>query len=394
MTVNNNRVGSAATVINNGAIFDGDGIFINDTAQGGVTATANTVIGAEDDGIAVVNTGLNVSVTSNVVASIGAGTQAGDGIVVTGTGLVGTLGNLNGDVLVIGNTVSAVDGDGSADQHDGLSSGDGIRVSNVDGNAMVGNDGNTVIDVGDDGIEINGVAGNVSSSNNTIANTSTVTTTGDGIVITNVGNAYFGGGLTGRTVFVNNNTITTVGGDGTLDTLTDGLSGGDGIRVSDVDGSITVSNNIIQSIGNDGIQGYNINNTALVSGNQLNTISNNSGTGDGIVIENTGKYAATGGVAQGGSVTIVSNSVANVVNNNTDLDTDTISAGATQGLTSGDGIRVGAIDGEVLIGGSSTTGNTDHQHRRRWHSGLLRHRTERNDRGRSPSRIQLRVVGR
>ncbi|MGE0153605.1 MAG: right-handed parallel beta-helix repeat-containing protein [Reyranellaceae bacterium] len=255
VTVRHNLIGNAALpgVVFNGSAYDGDGIFILNSAAN-VSVHDNSVVNAEDDGIVVLNAGLAVTVADNTIAAVGDGTLAGDGILVSNTGTVGAADDLNGDVVVSGNHVDTVEGDGSADEDDGLSSGDGIRVSNVDGN-------------------------------------------------------------------------------------------------------ITVGSNSLQTIGNDGIQAYGIGGTALVEGNTLDSIGVFSNTGDGIVIENTGKYAASGGVAQGGSVTIIANAISNVESDAQD-DSDLLSAGASQGLSTGDGIRVGAIDGEVLIGGTSTTGNT------------------------------------
>ena len=349
VSVFNNSIGTG------GNLDTGDGIHIRDTGLT-VSVSGNSVNNAGDDGIAIVNVGLSVEVVDNIVFNVGFDSDGGDGILVTNTGTVGVDGDLNGTVRVLGNDISDVFGDGTADADDGRSRGDGIRVSEIDGDAILGNDGNTIVDADDDGIEAYMVNGNVSSSNNTITNVSQSTSTGDGIAIAYVGLAYTGAGLDNANVAVINNTITNSDGTGVADTLADGLSAGDGIRISNIDGIVTVSGNSIVDVGNDGIQLWNINGASTIVGNTVSLASQLSNTGDGIVVENTGGlFASDADTDEDGSVLIISNTVVDVFGSAA-LDTDTISGGVS--LSAGDGIRVGAIDGDVQIGQDSLTGNS------------------------------------
>src|SRR5690606_9439379 len=118
----------------------------------------------------------------------------------------------------------------------------GIRVGFVNGDVTVGGSpatGNTVTDVGDDGIQIyavdgiGGAAGGpaVLITDNRVSLTSAVGTGGDGIVVSYTGLFVSDAGGTTQgadgLVHIFDNTVDDVGGDGT--DLDDGRTAGDGI---------------------------------------------------------------------------------------------------------------------------------------------------------------------
>src|SRR6185369_8117779 len=191
---------------------------------------------------------------------------------------------------------------------------------------------------------------------NNIATVGVNTTDGDGIQISYVGR--FAGATAAVPVVVGYNGVNNVIGTG-LD-RDDGLTAGDGIRGSYIDGNVTMSRNLIADTGrfftftpagnisNDGIQLWNVSGSVSVTDNFLGgtaSIGVNTRDGDGIVIEGTGGLASNFGVAGGGSVAVSGNEIHNVMTNNgvgaPALDRDSSNpGGAVANLTAGDGIRV------------------------------------------------------
>ena len=342
--------------------------------DGSVSTSTNTINSVDDDGIYIGAVRGSVTVTDNRLTDMGLDSDTGDGIVVALTGAFAGGAAGAGGVTINTNTITNVNANtpglpdfdaplGLNAVGFGLSSGDGIRAENIDGNLTIGNSsstGNSILNVDDDGIQVQTVRGNVTVLFNRISTVGVDSNAGDGITVADVGAAYAGGTFFGAVVNVSNNTIISVNGDGTADPDDANHSNGDGIRIVRVDGSVSTNTNTINSVDDDGIYIGAIRGSVNVRDNRLTDMGLDSDTGDGIVVSLTGSLA--GGTLGAGDVTILNNTVTNV-NANTpaqpDFDNPNNFYSATgAGLSAGDGIRAENIDGDLVIGDGSATGNS------------------------------------
>src|SRR6185312_10049060 len=141
-------------------------------------------------------------------------------------------------------------------------------------------------------------------------------------------------------VTISNNSISNVSGNGTADG-DDAKSAGDGIRTSFVDGHVAVASNSIVNTGDDGIEVFRTSLTVSVLNNTLTSMGNGAGNGgDGIVVSVTGVNAIST-ITNLGAVTVSGNIVNGVIG--------TAAVDLDDGRTSGDGIRVSFVDGDVRI---------------------------------------------
>jgi hypothetical protein len=347
VTVNNNTItnvainsgGTGAADPDDGGYGSNDGIRVV-VVDGSVAIGANRITNTRDDGIQAFDIQRSVSVLNNVINSVGAGSLEGDGVVVSATGqvtdILAPLGG--GDVTVSGNTISNVVGNGTADNDDALTSGDGVRVSNIDGDVVVLN--NVIQTVGDDGIQAIFIQDSATVTGNRISLAGFSSTTGDGISVEELGNNG------NEIVVVSQNTIVDVRGDGNVANVDSGGSTteNDGIRVEDVlAASVTVDANQVTDVGDDGIEVAFANANVVVSNNALNSISTGAGgLGDGIVVS-----GITGGVSATG------NTISNVLSANGGA------ADNVDGHTAGDGIRVSNVSLSVVIDGNTVTNAAD-----------------------------------
>src|SRR5690606_23435695 len=150
---------------------------------GQATVSSNSVDTTAGDGIQAyyisgsgVPGSTGVTILNNNVSSVGNGAGGdGDGIVVSFTGGFGLgvgptvgAGTTSGGVLIQGNTVNGVIGNGP-DRDDARSSGDGIRVRSADGFvSIVSNTIGSTADIDNDGIQVWDVTLNVTVDANNI----------------------------------------------------------------------------------------------------------------------------------------------------------------------------------------------------------------------------------
>ncbi|MGE3907329.1 MAG: beta strand repeat-containing protein, partial [Reyranellaceae bacterium] len=289
---------------------ENDGIRVQNAPN--VLVDGNVVSDVADDGIEVASSYEgDVTVSANRLDSIGTGTAGlGDGIIVW-QGVAGA--------TVSGNTVTNVLSSlaGTADNVDGYTAGDGIRVSNIPLNVMVSN--NIVGNAADDGIQTKFNGGDLVITGNSVDSVSNVSTTGDGIDVTeHAGN-----------ITISSNVISRVFGDGTADPDGSGLTSGDGIRVETSTGFLIANGNSITNVGDDGMQIEDMPNSVTANNNVVADFGNlTAGSGDGIVISDTT-----------GNVTANGNDVSGANGSTADIDDPTADAG--------DAIRIVRTSGTV-----------------------------------------------
>src|SRR6185369_7172464 len=118
-------------------LSSGDGVRTAGIDQN-VLVTGNLIDPIGDDGFEAAFVSGTVLAIGNTIDSVGNGSAFGDGIQITQVGNHFTGINVTSGVTVASNTITNVISAGGVDPDDGRHAGDGIRITDVDGNVVVG----------------------------------------------------------------------------------------------------------------------------------------------------------------------------------------------------------------------------------------------------------------
>lgn len=377
--VRNNFVGTDSL----GTDLGGDNVSadgINLTNVETVTLTGNTVVDTGLDGVEIDGATGTVEVADNFIGTNAAGTDFGgdnidnqgfnidnvgsltfSGNTVVDTGLDGV--NING---VTGSTIIAdnfVGTNAAGTQFGGFNiDNEGFNIDNV---ANITVSGNTVVETGDEGIQIDSATGSVVIIDNFIGTNAAGTDFGTD----NVNEEGIEIGTLGSTLVFTGNTIVDTGLDGVeIDNVTGDASisnnfigtnaAGDdfgagnidneGIDINGVTGALILENNIVTDAGGTGLLAINTGSVTITDG----SYSNNNN--DGILLDTVGDVTLTNVTADN-----------NVQESGLDIDGAT-SLTVTGGSFSGNGNGIGdhgldidSITGSVSVSDVTANDNAD-----------------------------------